>query len=331
MRRVNPVEILSSRYGLDYRIEDLELNEDSIMRYSQESGVLPTIGCEVEIKWSALFPDVANKFFGQANQYGLFERNYDDLSKREQVELNEVSQELDHITLPRFNETLLAGIPKGNDAYWEFANRPAYAHQTIATEVSLLKDIGLVPYDSDHSLHITLGNLSSRGGGVNLILTSLELMYANPDRIRLATLPNRYGGKSAWARRGKDGLRSRHPNDLELGSNIACELRTLSINDNVNHADIFRSAQLLGSLLLMQREGHVAGQDWWRFRELSRRAIESAQLEVKSWGLPHLASNQDKWLRWADFIAMRDDRSSQQLEIIEEIREIENSIEQVIG
>lgn len=63
-----------------------------------------------------------------------------------------------------------------------------------------------------------------------LVLSGLELAYGSANRILLATQANRYGGSSAWARRGVDGIRTRSSGFLQLGQTVATELRTLGVS-----------------------------------------------------------------------------------------------------
>ncbi len=326
--RVATVQNLTKLYGQEFNLLELSDSEFHAQALREKTGCLPTIGCEVEVKWSSLFPEVAERFFGAPNKYGQFATSYHDLSPDLKTELDEICKEKDAVMIPRFQATKQAGIPKGNDAYWEFANSPAYSNRTLSAEVEILRDQGFIPRGYDHSLHITLGDISSKGGGVALILCGLELMYANPDRLEAATIPNRYGGATAWSRRGNDGLRDRHVNDLSLGSECASELRTLSVNDQSDISSIFLSAQIFGALLAEYRKNltnnpsECRGRNSWsRFRLLARQAIESAGLPVKSWGVPH--RNKDKWTRWADFISLREDESSVAYELIKEFQDLE--------
>lgn len=333
--RLEPIRVLSEEYGqsLDYeRLFDQELNAYDFRKIY---GVLPTIGCEVEVKWSSLFPTLAEEFFGEQDKYGRFKISYNDLSEDRKSQLDKICLELDLDLKPRFNRTCEAGIPAGKDAYWEFANSPAYSYRTLAAEIDLLKNEGLIPEGGDHSLHVTLGDLSIKGGGVSLILCSLELMYANPSRIEAATIANKYGGKNTWARRGKDGIRPRHINDLKLDSMCASELRTLSLYENVSPSEILETSQIFGASLLAYRNKDQIDESiielsnlWSMVRLISREAIKSAGLPIKSWGLPH--RNKEKWLNWAEFISSRDNSNSEASDLILSLKEIQKEAKAII-
>ena len=334
--RLKPLEMLSHEYGVDVDVDGLMEFENSAHEVRSRTGCLPTIGCEVEIKWSSIFPDIALEYFGEPDKYGKYSTRYVDLSKDRQNELDSLCKELDEEMKPRYEATLEAGIPVGDDAYWEFANSPTFSYRTLSKEVDLLKSGGLIPAGQNHSLHVTLGDLSTKGGGVSLILTALEVMYANPTRIEEAVFANRFGGASSWARRGRDGVRSRHVNDLALDAVEACELRTLSVRDESNVDDIFGFSQLFGAVLLGYRiRSHRSTEMandlsllWPKIRSLSREAILSADLPYESWGMPH--RNKQKWMTWAEYISHRDHPDSHVGDIITELKSIEDKARQII-
>lgn len=101
-------------------IEGLAAKEDRAKTIHENHGILPTIGCEVEVKWSTLFPALATEFFGAQDELGRFEWQYTDLSPQKQQEIDSLCLELDAELKPAYAATVEAGIPAGNDAYWEF-------------------------------------------------------------------------------------------------------------------------------------------------------------------------------------------------------------------
>lgn len=335
--RLEPIMLLADEYGLLIDSERIYSAESSALEHYVSHDVVPTIGCEVEIKWSALFPEIAKDFFGEPDRHGRYPFRFESLPEDRKELLNEFCASQDEIWIPKYKFTEEIGIPKGNDAYWEFANSPAYSHQTLSTELDILIEAGLIPADKEHSLHVTLGDLATKGGGVHLMLANLEMMYANPARIEMAVLGNRYRGSNTWARRGNDGVRSRHPAELKLGSSSASEIRTLSMGEHADHKEILRSSQLHGAILKAYRS-RLETQDsvidelsilWQRLRGLAREAILSTDLPLRSWGKPHL--NKDKWLRWAEYISSRHDEGSHCSDIITDIHELEILAEGIIS
>lgn len=61
--RLEPIMLLADEYGLLIDSERIYSAESSALEHYVSHDVVPTIGCEVEIKWSALFPEIAKDFF----------------------------------------------------------------------------------------------------------------------------------------------------------------------------------------------------------------------------------------------------------------------------
>ncbi len=323
---------------------DLEIDYEALMRSETEAkfvhdtfSVLPTIGCEVEVKWSALFPDAAEHYFGEQDSLGRFTRTYADLSEEDQVAIDALKAEQDSTYLPRYEATCHAGIPAGSDAYWEFANAPSYSARVLATEVELLIETGLIPEGKSHSLHITLGGLAVGAGGASMILSGLELMHGSPERILLATEGSRLGTATAWARRGQDGLRQRSSIQLSLGENVGTELRTLSIESAEDAHVSLGDAQILAAVLMAYRQNKVQGaaptkvlgELWPTFTSRMKELWKQQKLPNHTWGKPH--TNPEPWLRWADIITDARDYRSDAHEVTEVIEDIITNAEVYLG
>lgn len=309
--RIQPITWLANETSQTTNYEQLCRQEAAAQRLSTDFNVLPTIGCEVEVKWSALFPEIAEEYFGLTDELGRYAVQYSELSAERQNSLDERCMLLDKVFKPRYEATVKAGIPMGNDAYWEFAHSPSYAWQIQAEEIRLLMEDGLIPVGTQHSLHITLGGVNTEGGGPNMVLSGLELVCGTPERIRLATQVSKLGTSSAWNRRGNDGQRHRSANYLEMGQTHATELRTLAATTPEATGQTIRTAQLLGSILLAYRQCDQSSpsvifeiaQLWPEFKGALKDLWVANDLPAESWGPPH--QKPAKWLVWAECISRR--------------------------
>lgn len=330
--RLKPIETLSDMVESPADVNGLLLGEFAAGKMFEGHGLPPTVGCEVEVKWSSLFPELAHKYFGEQDIYGKFERKYRDLSDDQKSELDELSKFLDRTLKPRYESTVIMGIPAGSDAYWEFANAPTYHWKTLATEVGLLFDVGLIPTGYDHSLHVTVGGLRESGGGMGLILAGLELQFVSAERILHPTIENNFGTAISWDRRGHDGLRERHIGELALGQTIATEMRTLTVSSKDDAHQILKSSQMLAACLCAYRLRKQDSSDavqvlatyWTQYRELMRNIFDVSELPIASWGTPRY--NPDHWRKWADTIDARGQLDNYTNQII---RQIEDTVTQV--
>lgn len=313
--RLVPVEWLAGECGTDIDIESLAQGEARAASVQARYGVLPTIGCEVEVTWSSLFPEEASEYFGTRNENGVFERTYAQLVYKDKLAIDALRRRHDQQLLPLYEATEIAGIPKGNDAYWEFAHAPAYSHKTLHSEVGLLIDCGLIPPDQNHSLHVTLGGLAPQRGGASLLLSGLELCYVTPERIRIATESTYGGGRRAWDRSGNEGIRERRPQELELGQETGTEFRSLELRGKEQSGGLLRSAQMLGASLLGYRLRTETSpplldslaDEWCIYRSIVHGVWEGYDLPARQWGSPR--ENADVWRIWADCLAKREDDS----------------------
>jgi hypothetical protein len=97
----------------------------------------------------------------------------------------------------------------------------------------------------------------------------------------------------SWARRGNDGIRERPSRDLELGSQVASEMRSLTANSSVHTTEVLRSAQMLGALLLTYRRpdskipsGIVSIKELWpEFRDSLKQLWTARGLPSSSWAV----------------------------------------------
>jgi hypothetical protein len=177
-----------------------------------------TIGCEVEVRFKSYFPELYEKY--------LEGTSYDQLSNLTKLNFTAECNDAEIELQKKLKLTEEAGVPKGKDRYYEFANAPVHHPYTLTVELSMLRDAGLIPKGIKHPLHITVGGLGhSRDTG--LMLMALELLgYTSPERILAVAVDDK---AVAWARKGRAGMRERKAADLSLGADKAIELRTLEL------------------------------------------------------------------------------------------------------
>lgn len=329
--RLRPIEWLASLPHLpDVDMGVLARDEEAAQLFYATGQLVPTIGCEVEIKSSTIFPELAANYFGSQDVYGTFEHRYPDFDPSKKKAFDEAFSQLDKEIRPWYEATKEAGIPQGNDAFWEFANSPTYAWQTLAAEVGLLFDSSLIPSGFDHSLHVTLGGLEIGRGGMGYILGGLELLFVSPERLEAATMPNRIGTQSIWARRGANGLRTRYAGGLRLGQVTATELRTLTVSSAEQSSSILEASQLLGALLAAYRSRQTSNDPmvqelvplWDEYRSSLKELWNVHDLPLEPWGMP-----KDKplnWKKWAGAIALRGNQGSQEQETVVLFKSIVN-------
>lgn len=331
--RVSTLESLAEPYGLVIDAEKIIAEETQAFRLNRTCTLPPTIGCEIEVKHSTVFPELFSKYFGDKEET---QRVFYDLSEDEKEAFGAELKELSFPLMPGYEATRYYGIPKGKDCFWEFANKPTYSYRTLATEVDLLYKAGLIPANHEHSLHVTFGNMAPAGGGMALILSGLELCFVQPERIEQATKYHHTDKRSTWARRGLDGVRKRTGMELRLGATIATEFRTLTVSSSTQAKDIFRTGQALASVLVAFRQRGQAdnaiiqdlGKQWPEYRSLIKGLWERRELPAESWGSP--SENREKWMGWAACLEVRDDPGTLESKVVQAIAEVTDYIEPLL-
>ncbi len=338
--RFKPVATLAAESDLLVNFDEAIAYESVAREIHEKLGILPTVGCEVEVMFSALFPEQSSRLLGdpydpqrsQSFRNRVGELSGDDLAEYER---------LDQMTRPRFEATLKAGIPKGKDAYWEFANSPAYSWRTLGLELDFLMDYGLLPEGYQHSLHVTLGGIKTDHGAVKII-NGLELLYADPDRVRRGTIENRFGQAMGWARCSSNaihnGIRERPNYALDLGQEVGTEFRTLATDSKPSHNGSMRAAQLLGSMLLSSQNlglNHhpaveVLAKTWRKYDDSLKKLLGGVGLPADGI-LGPARMNIKAWNTWADCLEQRDSSESAIAESINSINTFLDTAEAAIN
>lgn len=313
-QRLSSVTSLAGETRAPGYIEALAEQERTAEKIQREYGILPTIGCEVEVSWASLYPELIAKYFSDLDSQKTFAtvtQMVNALTKEKREEFLEEKEAIEKRDKPRYEATIGIGIPKGNDGYWEFAPHPAYAWQTAAEEVDLLMEQKLIPVNFPNPLHITLAGIAIEGGGPHLILAGMELLTLPSERIRRAaetSVP--YG----WARRASHnigGLRHRPAHKLELGHLNGIEARTLITRGPEDHRVSLRTAQLLGAVLLCRRNQADLNNDslldmaglWPLYKAHITELFTRRGLPNAAWDSP--SSNPHMWKIWADCLDNR--------------------------
>lgn len=195
---------------------------------------IPTIGAEIEIRWSSILPDHER----------WFNEPYNEFSKDKQEAFNRRCDEIDAYWQPLYQAATAAGVPKGNDQYHEFALHYAHWHETLAAEIAVLSEAGLIPGNHDSPMHVTIGGMPfDKEAGIAAALTEL---YGGSNPARLIQ-PSQES--LAWARAGSSGIKSRRAGELEGDYESGFEIRTLVANTPEQIGGTLRCIQLLSAAI----------------------------------------------------------------------------------
>lgn len=298
--RIRPIESLQKHFFHWDENDLLDLDRLEL----RQMDYVPTIGSEVEVTWSSMFPHQAEKWFADG-------KTWDDFNDSEIKEFDELCRELDGEVLPRFEAVTNAGVPKGQDSYWEFAHKPAKSYRVLAREMGMLmsKNVAVVPTDKDLPLHITLGNLAS-GSGAFYVLAASEINGGTTGaRIRTA-IGQHNPVERNWARKAVQGLYVRAPSEL-VGANEGVELRTLVAIQPDQVLNTLRTSQMLGAALngaraIREGSDSVLARrldfSWGHLTRIAQKVFSLAGLADinKPWLAPF--EHRETWECYADFI-----------------------------
>ncbi len=336
--RLHPIQWLAEQAQAEIDIDQLRMDEAHAQEVQSEFGILPTIGCEVEVTWASLRADLIKEFFSDLDPnktYTTMSAMVRDLDPERRKEFEQRKAEADAVIGSLYQATVENGIPKGKDPYWEFANEPTYSWRTLTSEVDLLMDTGLIPKGKQHAMHVTLGGVFMQGHGPQIILPGLELLSVSSERITDATKSDGH----SWARRNSHsgGVRGRSGNSLELGQPGATEFRTLATAKPEDHRTIFQAAQMLGAVLLSHRSGADVqnagvieiGKQWQGYRDTMTDLWDARGLPTdNTWSSPY--NKPEVWLGWAECLDRRDQQNSPEQEALITIKGIITQTEHML-
>lgn len=305
---------------------------------SLRCGILPTIGCEVEVSVASRFPELTLEYLGGRNEDGRFERPFRQLDKEKQEELRARAEaEGDRLWGPLYSTSEAAGIPQGDDGYWEFANNPVHNWRTLSKEVGLLMVANLIPEGEQNAMHVTLAGVDHDQNSARKLLAAVELATTTRRRI-LSGFSNLYTDGAAWAQKGMDGVLWRHEVTVDLVGEGGVEFRSLVAVSPEQVERVLFTTQMLGAVLVSaQTEGwsdssamtnELAGL-WPRLdSSMSNLMIERGLEPDGGWGIP--VSHPEPWIKWAECIARRDDKESAEYATVVEISDIADEAAEII-
>lgn len=257
IRALETIEKISKEFGVNTII-----GEELISPFS--------IGVEIEVKFKYMFPVIHGKYFFDFNKY--LQNSYEE---KDEIDAEiEISEEPIKTKLKKLVD---CGVPKGADKYWEFAFNPVYDVSLLIAQVDLLRKIGVMP-EGKHSLHITIGGMKM-SSEIFWILTALELLYCDKERIE-SGFSKKYKMMSAcWAKKGTGGIFIKQSHELEDCEN-AIELRTLYFN-----GDPLMLRKILETLIILHKDESKVSE--------IRNEVINLGLPDSNWGNPH--SHPDIW------------------------------------
>ena len=265
----------------------------------------PTIGCEIELRWTDLFPDLAKEFLGEPDEKGIYPCWVDDLGQKAQSQLRlHISQRREDV-LPIYQSLEALGIPAGKDAVWEFAFRPTYSAQLAATEIGLLFASEVLP-EAKNPLHVTLGGLAIDEQVFGYLTMFTELFGSTGQRIREGIPPaDEPQINMRWARKlSSGGWAPRHKYEFvhpDLQSGI--EIRSLVASSAEQTHRTLVVAQTLGRAALQHEKGQSS--TWDEITYLAKSILRNAGLPDTAWRSPA-----DKPELWQDWASVLDDQST---------------------
>jgi hypothetical protein len=249
------------------------------------------IGLEIEVPWRSYFPELWV-------QFDLQHRGFRGLSAEEARELTRLCTQQEERVRPLLQSTTDCGVPRGGDKYWEFAFAPAGDLALQAHLVSLLTACGALPRDRRHALHITIGDVAPCPN-LYFLLMALELRHVEPERLRAGPAAAAAGPIfTGWMRKGRSGVLRKEGGELELGSIVASELRTLQLpTTDAEFHDLLQTLAW-GVGCLTGRAPREVMQKWNAFVADARASLRREGLPAGNW-----ADAEDAlavWNRFAD-------------------------------
>ncbi len=258
----------------------------------------PSIGIEIEVNWSAYFPqEYAEWFFGG-------KRKYADFDDWERVEFDVICTRLDARMLPLLeHNTRELGLTRGKDAYWEFVFPPLSDIQEIVRLIEMLHTQGVLPLSIPHSLHLTVANLVP-DNDCALLATCLEILSGvTAERLRTGIHSKDPNFLASWARRWNRGMRARPKSELLLGAERAVEFRIPVVPGTITEIrKLLEFTQKFGETVEKIQMGWSATMEWKSIREWLGHELQKHWLDIKKdWGNP--TTHGEIWKKYADFLS----------------------------
>lgn len=244
------------------------------------AGVIP-IGIEIEVKFSEFFPEIWRAF-------GLECRGVRSMSAAELQSFSECCTLAEAPVLKLLHETVVAGVPRGNDRWWEFALDPVHDVALLFDQVVLLSACGALPRNRPHSLQVTLGDIAPCPD-VYYLAMLLELRTVDQARIDYGLSQAENTIFTGWARKGRAGVYEKVGMDLKHGSVVGCELRALQLpTDDETLLQLLREASWAANVIAGKqgaraRSAPEAEERWAEFVHDARSALKFHGLPDRNW------------------------------------------------
>lgn len=256
-----------------------------------------SMGLEIEVPWSSYFPQLWDK-------YDLANRKVYSLSKDELDQLGLECAEIEKTLLPRLQQSVECGVPRGNDRYWEFALRPSCQADLLVQQVGLLTQAGLLPRDKRHSLQVTIGGIPPCKSLYKLAML-LEVEFVDPDRIRSGIDQMGSTIHTGWGRKGRAGVHLKGGDELQGGAQVASELRMLQLpQDERDLARLMATVEFGVNAIMDLREGlsTEAAVQWQEFESATTEVLLAHGLPDANWFSSGSDGGVDSqaWERFAD-------------------------------
>lgn len=239
-----------------------------------------SLGIEIEVKWRYYFPQLWEKYLNNSSS--------PQLSQEKQDSLTQECSLLEKILLPKLALTEQCGIPKGQDKYYEFAFPPVKNIYILNSQLEILKKENLIP-NGNHSIHITIGNLTANKDTYYLLLM-LELLMCSKERIASAFHKENKALSSTWARKGMGGIFVKEARELEHNCLTAIELRTLEINDQTDILFILKLTSIISDIIYDKSKNIYNPNNilWNEWLDKTQNVLTEENLIDINWKKPNL-------------------------------------------
>lgn len=242
-----------------------------------------SIGVEIEVKWRDYFPTLWEKY--------LKNSSYQQLSETDKYLLTQECNQLEKILLPKLEQTIQCGIPKGADKYWEFAFNPVTKLNLIIDQIQLLQVNHLIP-EGRHSLHLTIGNMKI-SKDVYYLLLILELLTCDIERIQSGFNKDNAKMSAAWGRKGLGGLFQKEARELKHNCLVAVEMRTLELTSEISIKDLLIITSYYADIII-DKQNNISNSlipMWNNLLKQIKNILIQNNLADENWKKPNLSPN----------------------------------------
>lgn len=211
----------------------------------------PTLGIEIELPW----PTMLRRVDDEAAELLAASSGFWGLPSVEKARIQKGFDRLDAAYKDLVGAAFDEDIARGNDGFAEFALRPKKDPEELVVTTAKLYKTGVLQDGEDYPLHVTIGNVPLVQSSW-LVLMCMEMSGG--------TTPERIVQTKTWDRKGQAGILARSPAELQLGSTVGFEMRSLALTGTEQLQDTLRIAQGMGELLVSKLAEDNQAQSRWR-------------------------------------------------------------------